>query len=97
MEFVPLSKEILIKCLEDNGTRPEKIKEIEKFITRKKLQIAMDDKCTVITDGKRVGWAKRATYARRGDELSFMVGVSIAINRYMNGNINMGVIGCAQG
>ena len=45
--------------------------------------MALDDKYTIVTDGIRVGVAKRTTYPPKKDEENYSIGLTIALFRML--------------
>jgi len=52
-------------------------------INPKEIRYASDGKYTIITDGSRVGVAKRTTYPPKKDKENFAIGFIIALSRML--------------
>lgn len=81
MTWRNIGRSSLRRWLEANGTHHTKVERILAAVNGNDLKVAEDGRFTVVTDGVRVGCAKRCTYARRSDEPRSEVGISVAASR----------------
>ena len=81
MELRSIDKADILAAMRRNGTREEVVTDFDRRAANTGIGVATDGRFTIVTDGYRVGVAKRNTYARTRDKDNPDIGLAIAASR----------------